>query len=85
MSADAAGPRTPDERTDLPEVLCADAAYAGRAEHTPTGNGRRDPGLRLCGMRHHRKPHGAWLARGVGNGGCRPCRRHHCVRCALTV
>ena len=34
-------------RTALPEVRRADEAYAGPAEHAPTGNGRRDPGLRL--------------------------------------
>jgi hypothetical protein len=57
---------TPHERTELPEVQRADEAYAGRAQHTPTRNGRRDPGLHLCGMCDHRQPHGAWLARGVG-------------------
>ena len=57
--------RTPDERTRLPKVQGADEAYARRAKHTPTGNGRRDPGHRLCGMRHHRQPHGAQLARGA--------------------
>jgi transposase InsO family protein len=42
MSRRRSGPRTPHERTELPEVQRADEAYAGRAEHTPTGNGRRD-------------------------------------------
>jgi hypothetical protein len=65
MSRRRTGPRTPHERTELPEVQRADEAYAGRAEHTPTRNGRRDPGLRLCGMRDHRQPHGAQLARGA--------------------
>jgi hypothetical protein len=41
------GSRIPRERTALPEVRRADEAYAGPAEHAPTGNGRRDPGLRL--------------------------------------
>jgi hypothetical protein len=36
MSVDAAGPRTPHERTEVPEVQRPDEAYAGRAEHTPT-------------------------------------------------
>jgi hypothetical protein len=47
MSVDAAGPSTPHERTEVPEVRRPDEAYAGRAEHTPTRNGRRGPGLRL--------------------------------------
>jgi hypothetical protein len=81
MSRRRTGPRTPHERTELPEVQRADEAYAGRAEHTPTGNERRDPGLRLCGMRDHRQPHRAWLARWVGKGDCFR-RRHHRVRCA---
>jgi hypothetical protein len=38
--------RIPRERTALPEVLRADEAYAGPAEQAPTGNGRKDPGLR---------------------------------------
>jgi hypothetical protein len=54
-----AGPRIPHERTALPEVQHADEAYAGTAEHAPTGNGRRDPGLRLWGMLDHGQPHGA--------------------------
>jgi hypothetical protein len=36
MSVDAAGPRIPHERTEVPEVRRPDEAYAGRAEHTPT-------------------------------------------------
>jgi hypothetical protein len=72
MSVDAAGPRTPHERTEVPEVRRADEAYAGRAEHTPTRNGRRDPGLRLCGMRDHHQPHGAWLTCGNERANKRP-------------
>jgi hypothetical protein len=37
----------------------ANKAYAGPAEHAPTGNGRRDPGLRLRGMLDRGQPHGA--------------------------
>jgi hypothetical protein len=36
-----------------------DEAYAGRAEHAPDGNRRRDPGLHLCGLLDHRQPHRA--------------------------